>query len=503
MAEIPLSAIIRHHMQRKSPQAVALVHADGSLTWAELEARANQRTHRYRELGVAAGDFVTIALANGSALYECSFAIWKLGAIPNLVSPKLPAVEAAAILDLVRPSLIIADSGEWPGSFRHTRSDIEWGVYGSEPIAGSAPARHWKAMTSGGSTGRPKVIVDHAPALYDPTVALLDLPLDGVVLNPGPLYHNAPFNLTHKALFTGNTVIGMSRFDAEEALRLIDRYRVEWVNFVPAMMHRIFSLPEPVKRRYDLSSLKSVWHMAAPMPSWLKQEWIQWLGADRIWEGYGGTETQGFTAIGGRDWLQHRGSVGKLLTPGQMNVFRDDGVPCSLGEIGEIRFLPPSGTEPTYHYIGGESRCDAHGWDTLGDLGWLDAEGFLYIADRRSDLIVRGGANIYPAEVELALEAHPGIVSAAVVGLRHEELGRTVHAIVHAHAGSTLAPADLDHFLRRRLAPYKLPQSYEFSAMPLRDEAGKLRRQMLRDQRDEWMETGIDFRRSPTTSDGS
>ncbi|MEY9822985.1 acyl-CoA synthetase (AMP-forming)/AMP-acid ligase II [Bradyrhizobium japonicum] len=278
-------------------------------------------------------------------------------------------------------------------------------------------------MTSGGSTGRPKVILDHQPAVTDTVAAPpLNIPFGVSLLNPGPLYHNAPFIVSHYALFTGGQLTGLVKFDAEETLRQIARERVQWVNFVPTMMHRISALPESVRNSYDVSSLQTVFHMAAPMPPWLKENWIGWLGPERVWELYGGTERQGSCIISGTEWLTHKGSVGKIGEMARLRIVGEDGKDVAPGETGEIYFLNNDGKDATYHYLGAEPKRRADGWESLGDIGRLDAEGYLYLGDRLADMVLRGGANIYPAEVEAAVSECPGVRSCVVVGLPDPEL---------------------------------------------------------------------------------
>lgn len=500
MGPIHLALLPRHHAERKPEGALAVIHPEGTLTWRQLDDRSSQRAWAYRDRGVKPGDFVTIALGNGNAFYETTFAIWKLGAIPNPVSAKLPPIEARAILDLVTPSLVVAETADWLDEDSCMAVDED--LSGFETTAPGAPPEvaSWRALTSGGSTGRPKVIVDHHPARIDPAQTYMGQSPDGVILNAGPLYHSGPFVHSHLGLFCGNTIVGMRRFDAETALRLIATHGVTWVNFVPTMMQRIWMLPEAVRQASDVSSLEAVWHGAAPMPAWLKERWIDWIGAEKIWEVYGGTENQARTLINGVDWLTHRGSVGRPDAPNTIKVFGETGEECAPGETGEIYFRPEKGPGSTYHYLGAEAKRMGDGWESIGDLGWFDADGFLYIADRRVDLILRGGANVYPAEVEAALEAHPAVASCAVVGLPHADLGRTVHAIVECRQGAHLALADLVEFLGERLAKYKLPESYEFVDTPLRNDAGKVRRSELRDLRAQWMAQGLDFLRRPSAA---
>jgi bile acid-coenzyme A ligase len=297
-------------------------------------------------------------------------------------------------------------------------------------------------------------------------------------LVPGPLYHAGPFITSWNQLLGGGTVVLMTRFDAEQALALIERFRVDWVLFVPTMMQRIWRLPETVRRRYDVSSLRRIMCTGAPSPAWLKRAWIDWLGPDRVYEAYGGTERSGGTMISGRDWLAHPGSVGRPTGGRRIRVLRPDGKDCVPGEIGELYMMPPGGRGSTYRYVGAEPTASADGWETLGDLGYLDEDGWLYLVDRKADMILVGGANVYPAEIEAALDAHPSVRSSAVIGLPDDDLGNRIHAIVDAPA--PVSETALRTHLAEHLAPQKIPRSFEFVAEPLRDDAGKVRRSALR-----------------------
>ena len=266
---------------------------------------------------------------------------------------------------------------------------------------------------------------------------------------PGPLYHSAPFGLAYSALCWGCHVVITPRFDPADTLRLIERHRGNWLYQVPTMMHRIWRLPEAERLSFDLSSLEFVCHIAAACPVWLKEKWIEWLGPDKIWEVYSGTEAIAATMIGGREWLEHKGSVGRLLAGAQIRILDDAGEPVAPGEVGEIYFLPPGGRGSTYHYLGAEPRAQGE-WETFGDLGRIDADGYLYLVDRRTDLIISGGANIYPAEIEAAIDAHPAVLASVVIGLPDEDLGQRAHAIIEVRADAP--PARL-----RRVAALFLP----------------------------------------------
>lgn len=479
---IPMGDILAHHAAR-DPAKPVLTFGDVTTTFAELDARANASARYLLSLGVEEGDIVSISMAKSLETYEVVFALWKLGATPNLVATKLPPIELRAIVELAKPRLVIGPAREdLPGVEVLPFNELTPSPFSSDPLP-SRVAKHWKVMTSGGSTGRPKLIIDQRRSEHDPTFPVLFQKVDDTILNPGPLYHNTPFSMAFHCIFSGGHVIEMERFDPLSALELIDRHQVGWVSFVPTMMHRIWRLPSEERASFDLSSLRVLVHMAAPCPMWLKEEWINWLGPERVFELYGGTEGQGYTIITGAEWLEHKGSVGRLMPGCRMRVLDDDGNELAPGEIGGIYFLPEGGRGSTYKCIGAAAQSIGE-WETLGDLGFLDKDGYLYLADRRTDLIISGGANIYPAEIEAAVDAHPQVLSSIVVGLSDEDLGQRAHAIVQTASDSNLDGGGLRAFLADRLSRYKIPRSFEFTTEPLRDDAGKARRSKLAAERD-------------------
>jgi bile acid-coenzyme A ligase len=337
-------------------------------------------------------------------------------------------------------------------------------------------SQQWKIATSGGTSGVPKVIVTTTSAdIADGAQPDYLLPKDDVVLIPGPLYHSAPFTMSLLSIVHGNHLILGTRFDAGATLGLVDRWRPSFVLLVPTMMQRISRLPQDVRTRTDVSCLRTVFHMASHCPEWLKDEWIQWLGAERIFELYGASDSPGNTIISGPEWLEHRGSVGRPSL-GEFAIRGNDGLPLPIGQIGEIWMRPPPGV-PTRARVIGAPPPPEDGWTTVGDLGWLDSDGYLYVSDRRTDMLVTGGENVYPAEVEGALESHPGVISSVVIGLPDDDLGQRVHAIVQLLAGTT--EDDLREHLAGQLARYKNPRSYELVDHPLRDDAGKVRKSEL------------------------
>jgi len=456
------------------PDGVALVVGDESCSWRELDRRSTQLAHLFRARGVVRGDFGSVGLRSGSDFVIACFAAWKLGAIPQPISWRLPAAEREAILEQAKPALVVDEAGR-----AALRADAARAP--AEPLPDqTSPSR--QALASGGSTGRPKLIVDALPAEIDPTVPFYGNAPGTTVLVPGPLYHAAGFVNTHTTLLLGGTVVLMTRFDARQALELIERHRVEWVSFVPTMLQRIWRLDAEERDRFDLSSLRRVVSSGSPCPPWLMEALIGWLGPERIWNAYGGTERIGGTLISGTEWLAHPGSVGRPTGDRKIRILDEQGRDLPPGEIGEVYMMPPGGQGSTYRYIGATSRATSDGWESLGDLGRVDEDGYLYLTDRRTDMIVSGGSNVYPAEVEAALAAHPSVVTSAVIGLPDDDLGQRVHAIVQVES----EPPDEDALrahLTEHLARYKIPRSFEFVTAPLRDESGKVRRSALRAER--------------------
>lgn len=478
MKDPSFGSIIESYALGAKGAEIAISYPEEALTWHAFEKFTAARARRLISMTVGPDAKVAVALRNGAEHHVSTFAAWRAGATPYILPAQLPGREFDQLLALAAPHVLIRDDDAPACGIQQLKPDRNDAACA---LPSDLAATHWKAVASGGSTGRPKLIVDHAEARYGEKLQaisdIIGMPRHTVMLNPGPLYHNAPFLFTSLALLAGTRVVGMTRFDPEEALRLIEREQVEWVCLVPTMMHRILSLPPGTRARYDLSSLQRVVHLGAPCPAWLKRAWIDWLGADRILEIYAGTEGAS-TLISGNEWLRKVGSVGKPA-PGALSVLDDTGKPCMPGVIGEIYFTPEAAH--CFHYLGADMRLDGAGRLSLGDLGHLDEDGYLFLSDRRTDLIIRGGANIYPAEVESALCEHPAIEDAVVIGLPCADLGARVHAIVRTK--EIVSAEVLETFVGTRIAGYKCPKSYEFVKYDLRDEAGKVRRAALRDTR--------------------
>ena len=461
------------------------VSCDGhTITRGELDSSTNRLARAYAERGVGVGDYVTIALPNSIEWVQAAVACWKLGAVPQPLPPRLPAAEFQGLLEL-RPRALLVGR-EHPGIPGVPPGFVPEPALSAGPLP-EAVSPSWKSMASGGSTGRPKLIEVGGDGRVPSTMGYALGAQEGdTFLVPVPLSHNTGMTTATIALLMGHHLVLMSRFDPHEFLRAITQHRVTLLTTVPTIMQRLLPIYRADPDSYDLSSIRRFWHVGAPCPPAIKQAWIDLLGPEVIWELYGGTELQAMTFISGSQWLTHPGSVGVVVT-GEMKVLDDDGNPCPPGEVGEIYMRPSPGSAPTYRYIGVTAKS-RDGWDSLGDLGYFDADGFLYLSDRRVDMFTVGGRNVYPAEIEGALSAHPDVLSCLVVGVpdpNSGDLGQVPYALVHAADDSALDAAGVQEFLRDRIAAYKVPHTLEFIEFvgtPLRDDAGKARRSAVRDE---------------------
>jgi bile acid-coenzyme A ligase len=453
------------------------VTCDGrTLTRGELDRSTNRLARAYAErgVGVGVGDYVTMVLPNSIEWVQAAVACWKLGAVPQPLSARLPDAELEGLLGLRPPALLV-------GREHREIPSVPTG-FTPDPALSDGPLPEavspvWKAMGSGGSTGRPKLIESGGDSRIP---AAIGYPLGAqegdTTLLPVPLSHNTGFTTATIALLMRHHLVLMSRFEPQQFLRLITDHRVTFLTTVPTNMQRVLPVYRADPGSYDLSSIRRFWHLGAPCPPAIKQAWIDLLGPEKVWELYGGTELQALTFISGDQWLTHRGSVG-IVVAGEMKVFDDDGNPCPPGVVGEIYMRPSPGSAPSYRYIGTTAKS-RDGWDSLGDLGYFDEDGFLFLSDRRFDMFTVGGRNVYPAEIENALSGHPDVLSCLVVGVPHEDLGQVPYALVQA--GSALDEQAVQAFLRDRIAGYKVPATVEFVDTALRDDAGKARRSAVR-----------------------
>ncbi|XHM65633.1 AMP-binding protein [Streptomyces nigra] len=478
----PLSGIPGAYAAEIGDTVVVRAGVD-TLTWTELHRGSNRVARGLLAAGAATGRIVALLLPNSTDLVLAVFACYKAGATPQVLSPRMRPAELDAVLELGDPAVVVTEADSSLVDRTRAVSVEELGAGQSDDDLEPAIATSWKAPTSGGSTGRPKIILSGRPAVtssFDSDMWRIDAGEEALIT--APLHHNAPFVTALTTIFLGGSVTLLTRFDAERTLSAIDEYGVTWVYLVPTMMRRITALPDEVRDTYSLASLRAVWHCAEPCPVWLKRKWIDWLGAERIWELYGGTEAEAGCTLRGDEWTRHVGSVGKV-TWGQMKLLDPEGTEITEPDVsgGDLHAGHP-GTPATYRYIGSEATT-RDGWSSLGDMGRFDADGYLYLLDRRSDMITVGGVNVYPAEIEAALVEHEQVLTAVVIGLPDTDTGNRLHAIVHTPRQADVTPDDIHAFLDGRLSRHKLPRSVELVHDSLRDAAGKVRRSELRAER--------------------
>jgi len=485
-----------------------------AVTFAELDRWATRGAHWLISLGLDPGDGVAALLENRAELIELFFAARRAGLYFTPMSVHLAADEVAYILrDSGAKALVtsramagLASSLGTPPALGQRCFMLDGAVPGFHPLEealarasdGPLPERPLgrDMLYSSGTTGHPKGIrrglIPYANRLDIPpsTLALRDafgFSADMLYLSPGPLYHAAPLAYVTRVLEAGGGAVIMRRFDAAAALGAIEQYRVTHSQWVPTMFVRLLALPEQIRNRHDLSSQRFAIHAAAPCPPEIKRRMIEWWGPV-IYEYYAGSEGVGTTAINSADWLAHPSSVGRPIH-GTPHILDDEGRELGPGEIGRIFF---SGGVPfEYHNAPDKTAAsrDAQGRMTYGDLGHLDSEGYLYLSGRRADLILSGGVNIYPQEIENVLATHPAVADVAVIGVPNAEYGEEVKALVQLvggrRAGATPAAgpelaADIIAFCRARLSHVKCPRSVEFvDALP-RLENGKLLKRLLK-----------------------
>lgn len=478
-----------------------------TIDYAELEARSNQSAHLLRRLGLRRGDVIATLFGNGPEVFIIGWAAQRSGLFATAISNKLSPADIAYILQDSGAKLLIVGqefASLAKAAFENLGSMAAW-CWGKDaalpdwrvataelprtPIADQSAGSD--LLYSSGTTGRPKGVKPILPdeAIDGPTplmgmgAGLYAMGEDTVYLSTSPLYHAAPLRWAMTVQRLGGTVIVMDRFDPQEVLRLIERYRVTHATFVPTHFVRMLKQPEAVRTAYKLDSLKAAIHAAAPCPVSVKRAMIDWLGPI-IHEYYSGTESCGITAIDTQEWLMRPGSVGRAIL-GKVHIVDDDGNALPAGAIGQVFFSDG----PEFEYLNDpEKTASAHnalGWATLGDIGYLDADGFLYLTDRKGFMIISGGVNIYPQEIENVLIGHPAVFDVGVVGLPDDEMGERVVAVVQP-ASIIADPAalarELREYAKEALGPVKTPKEFRFANALPREPTGKLiKRRILAD----------------------
>lgn len=485
------------------PAKLAIVMSDGSagLTYGELEDRANRGAQLLRALNIAPGDTIAYWLPNCPEVFEVYWAGQRAGIYITPIATSLTAGEADYIIEnsgarLVVVSLEIAGLADlMPREGVTVLTLAQWreelATQRAGPIADEAPGFHM--VYSSGTTGRPKGIrlplptgaVTASHLLAEQIGTQYGMGVDTVYLSPAPLYHTAPLAFSTGCQRLGGTVVVMPKFEPEAALAAIERYKVTTTQMVPTMFVRILKLPREVRDRFELSSLEMVVHAAAPCPVEIKHAMLQWLGPI-IHEYYGGSEGNGSTRITPEEWLRKPGSVGKASW-GVVHICDDEGRELPAGEQGVVYF--EGGWD--FQYLGDEdktrdSRNPQHAsWSTLGDVGYLDEDGYLFLTDRKSYMIISGGVNIYPQEVENLLITHPRVADAAVVGVPNSDFGEEVKAVVQPLDPIDATPdfaEELIAFCKARLAHLKCPRSVDFDLALPRLDNGKLYKRLIKDR---------------------
>jgi len=494
------------HHAANLPEKPAIIMAGSgeTMSYAGLEARSNQAAHLYRACGLVRGDVIAIFLENCLDYLPLCWGAQRTGIIFTCISTKLSADEAGYIVADCGAKLVVA--GHSLGSVAQALPEVphrfslggdisgydrlEQALAGQPMVRVADESAGRDMLYSSGTTGRPKGVsgplpqgpIDQLDPLSGLVAMLYGFQADMVYLSPAPLYHAAPLRYCMAVHKFGGTIIVMEKFDAERWLALVERHRVTHSQVVPTMFVKMLKLPPQVRNSHDVSSLQSVIHAAAPCPVEVKLRMIDWFGP-RIFEYYSATEGAGFTAISSEEWLRKKGSVGRSIL-GEIRILDDAGRLLPAASEGRIYF---HGGPPVSYHNAPEKTVEAQGEHgaTFGDIGYVDEEGYLFLTDRASYMIISGGVNVYPQETENILIMHEKVADVAVFGVPSEEFGEEVKAVVQprdwADAGPELE-AELIAYARSRLSHVKCPKSVDFDAALPRHETGKLYKRLVKDR---------------------
>jgi len=494
--------------------AIVMASTGQTITYAELDAEANRLARVFRDAGLQPDDHIAFCLENQPRFLPILWGAHYAGLQYTALSSRLTTEEMAYIIEDCGAKAFITSAykrdqatelvDQMPGVTLRLMVDgtvdgyesYEDAIAAQDPTPLEGRVEGQDMLYSSGTTGKPKGVKLPLPGAplgegSDGVTMLCSL-LFGVdestvYLSPAPLYHAAPMRYCRAVHRLGGTVIVMERFDPEEYLQLVERHKVTFSQVVPTMFIRMLKLPEEVRSRYDVSSLKAVVHAAAPCPVEVKRQMIDWFGPI-IHEYYAGTEGNGFVYCNSEDWLAHPGTVGKAII-GTLHIVDDDGEEVPVGEVGTVYFEGEAAATFEYHNDPEKTKSSrdpkGRGWSTLGDVGRLDEDGFLYLTDRKAYMIITGGVNVYPQEAENVLALHPKVADVAVFGVPHEEFGEEVKAVVQpvdmADAGPELE-RELIAYCREHLADVKCPRSVDFREELPRHPTGKLYKRILKDE---------------------
>lgn len=498
----------KYHAARNPDRAAVIMGGSGEVvTYAQLEAKSNQFAQLLRSRGLQIGDTIAVCLENRADFFAIAWGAQRAGLVYVAISSRLAAPEIAYIAHDSGSRLLIGSAYTAPvldevaklaPDVPQLRFDTDGplsldAALAAQPETPIADERAGCDMLySSGTTGKPKGV--RVPLPEDPEIggvnALIGIASqafgitgDAIYLSPAPLYHAAPLRWSMTIHRLGGTVVAMEKFDPEHALELIEKYKITDSQWVPTHFVRMLKLPDEVRTKYDTSTLKCAIHAAAPCPVPVKQAMIAWWGPV-IREYYAGTEGNGFTFISSEEWLQRPGSVGRAIL-GTIRICNEDGDEVPPRTDGQVFF--EGGNPFTYHNDPDKTRdaTNKHGWTSLGDVGWVDEDGFLFLTDRKSFMIISGGVNIYPQEIENLLVTHPKVADVAVIGAPDPDMGEKVVAVVQprdmAEAGTALA-AELTDWLGPQLSRVKMPRQIDFRAELPREPTGKLFKRLLRDE---------------------
>ena len=461
------------------PDEIAYVHlaidgSDSSVTWAELHRRSSQVAAALAARGVGLGDRVGLGVRNSPEFVFAVLATWKLGAVPIPVRWDVPDWELERLKQVIEPKLYISPD------------DLTWIDATADDPVPELPevlSPYSNGICSSGATGTPKVILSQAPPVFNPTMsvpiaeAFMTITRPQRILVPAPMYHINAF-ATLSSMLTGDQLFVLEKFDAARIVDVIERSRITTFTGTPTMLQRIADLPGVDD--HDLSSIEWVLIGAAPIAPSLVHRWAKLIGAEKIIIAYGSTEGLGLTVLNGAEWLDHEGSVGRGYMGAEIRILGDDGAELPVGEIGNVFVRSPNYRGALYLGKAPQIPMTEDGYGTVGDMGYVDDDDYLYLVDRRVDLIITGGANVFPAEVEAALIDHPKIADVVVVGLKDPEWGRRVHAIIEPTDPADPPTFDeIRAYVKSRLLPYKVPKSIELVEGIPRSEAMKVNRGRL------------------------
>lgn len=483
------------------------------VTYRELNDRSNQLAQCFFEAGLRFGDHIAVVMENRPEFFEVCWAAQRSGLSYTCINWHFNADETAYILDDCDAQVLVVSD-----TFRAVAAELvdrmpnvklrlmvgdgsvdgyEWYTatrdrYTAEPLEEELEGT--RMLYSSGTTGRPKGVrykiprqrIGELPAEMGMMTAVWGMDENAVYLSPAPLYHSAPLFYCMSTMRLGGTVIVMEQFDPEAALACIEKYHVTHSQWVPTMFVRMLKLPDEARMRHDLSSHRVAIHAAAPCAVEVKRKMIDWWGPI-IDEYYAATEGMGATFISSADWLEHPGSVGRSML-GPIRILDDENNELEAGEVGTVWFEPPA-NRPGFEYHKDEEKTrdsfNDRGWSTVGDMGYLDADGYLFLTDRRTFMIVSGGVNIYPQEAENVLINHPKVYDVAVFGIPDVEMGERVHGVVQPTNWSDKGPElerELLAYVQSQLAHYKCPKAIDFDRELPREQTGKLYKRLLRDR---------------------